>query len=508
MGVALGVSILIVVMSVMDGFELEVKKNLLSFSPHISLNYYPNGNKAPIDHWKKVVDDIKKEPGISQVSGSIQDNAIIEYNGDQVPILYRGINSEDPDQVQSIEKILTDSYGASSADMGLEDKAVIRDIRARQLGIEVGDVIQLYSTRNFDEVFDAYKRTERPRASDQFQDEFATIISTLKAKKISGAPQETFHINDLQKVYDQLIAIQESGIRAGESSTLDTVLDMIYDAKKLDEVNRQLPKGATEHIEQLLTVHLAEIDNTADDNAELKKLKSIVLPKDVKIVGVYRISQQVYAPDFFLPLPLAQELSGLDSGVDQISIRLDDMDAANEVYNDLVHNKLELGWAGQTWMEEHRYFFKIVLIQEGMMALVLSIVALGAAFLITIVMFLTALQKKKEIGVMLAVGAKPGQICSIFFIQGILIGVVGVILGIAFGMLVLHFRLEIQQALGSVGFDIFNAEFTGLESLPAHTTAKLVAWVSIMALVMCSLAPLLPALFAARNDPAKSLRDL
>jgi len=162
-----------------------------------------------------------------------------------------------------------------------------------------------------------------------------------------------------------------------------------------------------------------------------------------------------------------------------------------------------------TWMNRFSDFFKVVEMQEGMMALVLSTVAVGAAFLITIVMFLTALQKKKEIGVMLAVGAKPRQICSVFFIQGIVIGVIGIILGIVMGLLILHFRVEIQNFLLSVfNLDIFNAQFQGMEALPANTTPQLVIWVSLMALVMCALAPLLPALFAARNDPAKSLRDL
>jgi len=227
-------------------------------------------------------------------------------------------------------------------------------------------------------------------------------VKNLKDSKINSKPAETFLLEDLQRTYDILLTIQDSGIRPGEFETINDVLDILYDAKKVSETLRQLPKGSIEYIELHLITHLAELDNTPDDNAELKKLKSIVLPKDIEIVGIYRISQQVVAPDFFLPLPLAQELSGLDEGVHALSIRLHDVDLAQAVGEKLVQ-QLETGWYADTWMNRFSDFFKVVEMQEGMMALVLSTVAVGAAFLITIVMFLTALQKKKEIGVMLLV---------------------------------------------------------------------------------------------------------
>jgi len=507
-GVALGVAILIVVMSVMDGFEIEVKKRLLAFSPHISLRHAPEGAYEPITNWHEVSDSLKNFPEITEVAGTIDDNAIIEHMESQLPISYRGIDTQDAAQVAALQKLLTDEYGTSSAEMGVESKALILESRARQFGIQVGDVVQLYSTRNFDEVFDAYKRTERPRASEEFASELQQAVENLKQSRLAGKTPETFLLTDLQRTYDILLQIQEAGVRPGESDTIDTVLDILYDAEKVNETQRRLDKGATQHIERLLLVHLSELDNTLDDNAELKKLKSIVLPKDVQIVGVYRISQQVVAPDFFLPLPVAQELSGLDEGVHALSIRLRDVDEAENVSERIVRS-FDYGWYASSWMQRYSDFFKVVEMQEAMMALVLSTVAVGAAFLITIVMFLTALQKKKEIGVMLAVGAKPRQICSIFFLQGVIIGFIGIALGVVLGLTILHFRVEIQGFLLSVfNLDIFNAQFQGMESLPAHTTPSLVAWVCVLALVMCSLAPLLPALFAARNAPAKSLRDL
>lgn len=507
LGVALGVTILIFIMSVMDGFEAEVKNRLLAFSPHISLKYIPEGEYVPIENWQEIANKIKTEPGVKKVAGTIDDTAIIGHGGDQEPVAYRGINTEDPEQVASLEKLLTNDYGESTADMGLETQAVILESRARQFGIKVGDVIQLYSTRNLEEVFAAYERTERPRASEEFQQDFLDIIKVLKEKRISGKPLETYLSKDLNGIYNNLVEIIESGVRTGEANTITDVLKILDQEIKLDEIHRQLPKGSSELIEQYLITHLSKIDNTVDDNAELKKLKSIILPQDVKIVGVYRISQQVVAPDFFMPIPLAQELSGLDSGIHAISLRLHEADDADNLAQKLI-NKIDGRWHGYTWTRQYADFFSVVVIQKRMMAFVLSIVSIGAAFLITIVMFITALQKKKEVGVMLAVGAQPIQICLVFLIQGIVIGALGVSLGIAGGLLLIHFREEIQNVFLNFGVDLFSAQFQGMDAVPADTNPKDVILISIFAFLLSSIAPLLPAIYASLRDPAKSLRDL
>lgn len=510
MGVALGVAILIVVMSVMNGFEIEVKKRLLAFSPHVTLRYAPDGAFTPILDWQQQGDALKNYPEISEVVGSIDDNAIIEHNGNQLPIAYRGIDTTDKKQLADLEELIIKDYQPfGTADMGLDAKGVILESKATEFGIQVGDTVQLYSTRNFDEVFDAYKRTERPKAAEEFKDELQGIITQLKEKRVRDKTPETFLFSSLATPFEQLIAIIESGIRPGEVDAINEALEVLDSGTKsgVNDEYRILPKGSIELLDQLLITHLAKIDNTLDDNEELKKLKSIVLPIDIEIVGVYRISQQVVAPSIFLPLPIAQELSGLDEGVHALSLRLHDVDKATEL-SQRITSDLDYKWYASSWMDRYRDFFEVVKMQESMMAMVLSTVAVGASFLITIVMFLTALQKRKEIGVMLAVGAKPMQICGIFLIQGIIIGFFGVALGIVLGLTILHFRGEIQGFFLNQGMDIFNASFQGMETLPAETPPSLIINISIMALVMCSLAPLLPALFAAMAAPAKSLRNL
>lgn len=510
LGVALGVCILIVVISVMNGFEKEVKKRLLAFSPHVTVQYAPTLGAQPIMDWEVHKEKLEQYSEISSVKGTIDDNAIIEYGETQMPITYRGIDTSDKEQVAELEELVIKDYNpAATADMGLEPKGLLLESRATQLGIQAGDVIQLYSTRNFDEVLDAYKRTDRPPAAEEFKEQLQSIVKSLKEKKVSGKPAETFRFSDLETAFNELITILDSGIRNGEKETINEALDVLNSGKKTggEGEYRELKRGSIEHVENLLLVHLGQVDNTSDDNEELKKLKGIVLPKEIKVVGIYRLSQQVVAPDIFLPLPIAQELSGLEGGVHALSVRLKDADKADAMSLRL-DEELDAGWYASSWMTRYKSFFELVQMEKSMMGLVLSLVSVGAAFLIMVVMFLTALQKRKEIGVMLAVGARPSQVCGIFLIQGIIIGILGVLLGVALAVLIIHFRGEIQLFLLNRQIDIFPAGFQGMSKIPARMTPSLILKVSGMGLLLCSIAPLFPALYAAFRDPAKSLRDV
>ena len=131
-----------------------------------------------------------------------------------------------------------------------------------------------------------------------------------------------------------------------------------------------------------------------------------------------------------------------------------------------------------------------------------------SAFSIMAVMFTVTIQKKREIGVMKALGAAPAQLVRVFLYQGIIIGLFGGILGLGFGYLVIENRQVILDLFASWGFDPFPSEFNGFDGLPADIQAKEFIAVFIFAFVMCVIATLVPALVASRSDAAKSLRNM
>jgi lipoprotein-releasing system permease protein len=123
-------------------------------------------------------------------------------------------------------------------------------------------------------------------------------------------------------------------------------------------------------------------------------------------------------------------------------------------------------------------------------------------------MFTVTIQKRREIGVMKALGAAPGQIVGVFVWQGMILGFLGALLGVGFGLLVIHFRGGLQVLLRQFGIDPFPKSFTTSSVIPAHINPVEITVIAICAFILCAIAAFVPAFFAARSDAAKSLRNL
>ncbi|MGC4014893.1 MAG: FtsX-like permease family protein [Luteolibacter sp.] len=232
-----------------------------------------------------------------------------------------------------------------------------------------------------------------------------------------------------------------------------------------------------------------------------------MLPKEALVIGVYQSSQMMATPGIFMPLSLAQTLAGMGDSVQGLSVRLEDPYKAPEVAAQ-ISGKLGPEWVAETWMPKMQAFSNLISQQRMMMYVALSVIMLVAAFSMMAVMFTVTIQKRREIGVMKALGATAGQIVRVFLYQGMILGFLGGVLGVALGRVVVHYRGALQAALRTVGFDPFEAGFVGFTVLPAYNDPVEQARFAFIAFVLCSFAALVPAFFAARSDAAKSLRNL
>jgi lipoprotein-releasing system permease protein len=270
----------------------------------------------------------------------------------------------------------------------------------------------------------------------------------------------------------------------------------------MQTLGKDAPKEFLAILDELNTTDVEKMDA-----AVLKSVEEIVLPKEAEIIGVYQASQMALTPDVFMPLHLAQDLAGLGDAVQGIGIRLDDPYQAGVVAQEMMQ-ALPQGWYPVTWIEELRDFSRLIEQQRVMMYFALSFIILVSAFSMTAVMFTVTIQKRREIGVMKALGAAPGQIVWVFVYQGMILGAAGSVIGIGLGLLVIRFREGIQSFLRQFGFDPFPASFNGFNVLPAYVNPQEIAIIGVAAFLLCACAAFLPAFFAARSDAAKSLRNL
>lgn len=507
LGVMLGVLVLVVVMAVYSGLERNVKERLLGFTPHVLLSQTGNSPDGRMTDWTTAAAKAKTLPHVESATAYVSDNVIVDVQSWQRPVLFRGIDTSDPAQVAGIAKMLDlENHPASTADLGIDDRVIISSILAEQLQLSVGDKLRLYSTRNFEEVMRAYKATENPPVREAFAEAWKTT-TTLASAWQSDGEKFTLPFDTYREIYAAFETILAEDIREPEHELLASILIAMDSSEKDDtaQVFRFTAEAKSE-IEKAIA-DLNATDAGKMDGETLKGLKSVVLPKEAEVTGVYQASQMAVTPDLFVPLPLAQDLAGLGQAVQGIALRLDDPYNA-EPFAAEARQTLGDDWSLVTWGQQYQAFFSLIEQQRGMMYFMLSFIVLISAFSMMAVMFTVTIQKRREIGVMKALGAAPGQIVRVFLYQGMILGTLGAILGVGLGRLVIHFRGEIQTVLRGIGFDPFAASFTGFTILPAHNNPLEQAVFALMAFVLCSLAALVPAFFAARSDAAKSLRNL
>jgi lipoprotein-releasing system permease protein len=508
-GVMLGVLVLVVVMAVYAGLEREVKSRLLGFTPHILLRHQANGlGEAPLSDWQDAAAKAQTLPRVVTATAFVADNVIIDVASWQRPVMFRGIDTADPAQVAGIAQMLDlKNHPDSSADLGLDDRAVVSSILAEQLAIGVGDTIRLYSTRNFEAVMRAYKATEKPPLREAFAPAWNKASAELATAWQTEGKKHRIASDALREIYQSLDSLRAEDIREPERELLEALLVAMESGTRDEAAGVFRFEAESKAAIQKSIAELNATDPEKMDAETLKGLKTIVLPKEAKVIGVYQASQMAVTPDLFVPLPLAQTLAGLGEAVQGIALRLDDAYAAEPV---AAASRQTLGpqWSLLTWGDQYQTFFALINQQRVMMYFALSFIVLVSAFSMMAVMFTVTIQKRQEIGVMKALGAAPGQIVRVFLYQGMLLGLLGAALGVGLGRVVIHFRGPIQGVFRALGFDPFAASFTGFGVLPAYNNPVEQAVIGLMAFILCSLAALVPAFFAARSDAAKSLRNL
>lgn len=508
-GVMLGVLVLVVVMAVYAGMERDVKGRLLGFTPHILLREQIGGMPlGTMTDWRQAAEMARQLPRVVAATPFVSDHVVIDRETFQRPVQFRGIDTADPVQVAGLDAMLArETYPESSADMGLDDLVVVSSLVAEQFDLAVGTKIRLYSTRNFEQVMMAYKVTENPPLREAHAEVWNKATAALAAAWRGDGERFAVPVKVLQdEVYGPLDELGGEFIREPERELVNALLVTLEDNEKDEAAGvYRFTTAAKAAVE----AKIAEIQGTDVEKMDaeiLKNLKGIVLPREVTVIGVYQASMMVMTPDLFVPLPLGQDLAGTEDAVQGVALRLDDAYAAGEVAA-AGREQLGAGWSLMTWGEQYQAFFSVINQQRVMLYFALSFIVLVSAFSMMAVMFTVTIQKRREIGVMKALGAAPGQIVRVFLYQGMLLGVLGAGLGLGLGRVVIHFRGELQAVMRTVGFDPFSM-VTGSNLLPAYNDSGEQCVIALMGFVLCSLAAFVPAFFAARGDAAKSLRNV
>ncbi|MFP6875138.1 MAG: FtsX-like permease family protein [Verrucomicrobiales bacterium] len=421
-GVALGVTVLIVVIAVMTGFEKRLEELILGFEPHLRVEQHRGVETRDPDseegRWDIVMQELREIPEVVSAAPYVMGQVLLQFG---------------PQDARRQAALMM---------MGVEQDGGSLDKR-------IGEIIQAGE-------FDLGYRAEEGK--------FGCLVSLQFVRNNPGiglgAHIEAFSTVDIAPIVGDLLAATD-------------------DEQLSDEQLREKVKELT---------------------------ASIQTPKDLVVTGIFDSVR--YGDMILVPLEIGQDLYELDTDVHGISLELKDPFRADLVNGDSIRSTLPANWVSETWIQRNKQLFDTVRNERGMMYFVLFFIILVAAFSTMNTMITVTVQKRQEIGVMKALGARVWQIVGVFIGQGMIVGLVGSLSGLGVGALVLHYRNTLRDFLAQrMGLEIFPEEMYGVSEIPAQIVTGDIAIICVGAFVLCTLAALPPAYMVARLDPAKALRD-
>jgi len=386
LGVTLGVGALIVVLSVMAGFQQRLTEKIIGFNAHITVAM--TDGKVLYDY-DKLLALIRQQPDVMAASPIIRGPVLVQHQNDMTPAFIKSVPVDGDDPVLPIKKYLI------MGEWELRDDSVI-------VGKE-------WSKRN-----------------GAFPGDKITVF---------GAAQ---------------------------------VMDFLHRNDKNHSVN---------------------------------------LPQDLIIRGVFQTGQFDYDLNYVLvSTETAQRIWGMPDAVHGIAVRVKDPDEADAVKNQL-NKVLPDSLHARTWMDDNRDLFNAVGIERVVMACILCLILMVAAFGLCSTLITVTVQKSREIGLMKALGANDLQVCGVFLFHGAVVGVVGAVSGTFLGLLILHYLNVIRDfLLYAFHIQVFASSVYGLPEIPAVVNPENIVIIAVSAVVICVLAALIPAISAATLAPARALR--
>lgn len=189
-----------------------------------------------------------------------------------------------------------------------------------------------------------------------------------------------------------------------------------------------------------------------------------------------------------------------------IRLKLDDMYAAPGVAAAINH-KLPGGWYASSWTQQNRTWFAAVQVEKRMMAIILFLIVLVGAFGLVSTLVMTVTEKQSDIAILRTLGASRGSIMRIFMIQGCIVGLIGVGLGVALGLAIACNLGVIVSGIESVlGIEFLPKEIYFISSMPSDPRASDIVPIALFSFLMSLLATVYPSWRASQVHPAEALR--
>jgi lipoprotein-releasing system permease protein len=386
-GLALGVAVLVVVLSVLNGFERELRSRMLSVTSHGTISGLDGG----IADWRNAQSQLARAPGVRAVAPFIEARALLANGQAVAGTVIRGVSPP--------EEGATIGLGSRMIEGTLDDlvpgkfRIVLGSALATELGVKTGQTLVLMTP----------EATATP----------AGLMPRLRRLTVSGIFESGMYEYDRGLA---LLSLQDAArlYRLGDSvSGLRLAFDDPFEAPRL-------VRSAAE-----------SLDITSNQNG-------------------------FYITD---------------------------------------------------WTRDHANFFRSIELTKSLMFFILQILIVVAAINLIATLVMIVKEKQTDIAILRTIGAAPGNVLTMFIVQGGLIGLVGTIAGAALGwLLALNVTNVVHGIEKLFGVRFLDPSVYLMSDLPSEVHFTDVLRVSAVALLLAALATIYPAWRASRTLPAEALR--
>lgn len=228
--------------------------------------------------------------------------------------------------------------------------------------------------------------------------------------------------------------------------------------------------------------------------------------KRFTVSGTFQIGASLDASLAYANIEDMQTLTRMGDAVGGLRLELDDLFIASEETQAIVQD-LGYGYRGIDWTYTHGNLFQAIQMEKRMIGLLLMVIVAVAAFNIVSTLVMVVTDKHADIAILRTIGATPASIMGIFIVQGLAIGVIGIVIGVILGIILALTVSDIIAWFESVsGIQFLDPSVYFISYLPSQLNWSDVGLIVVAAFGLSFLSTLYPAWRAARVQPAEVLR--
>lgn len=218
-----------------------------------------------------------------------------------------------------------------------------------------------------------------------------------------------------------------------------------------------------------------------------------------RLTGIFDSGMYEYDSSMlYVSLREAQDFLGMGDRVSGLEVRVKDVQES-DIVGKAIQKELGFPYWTKDWKEMNRSLVSALRLEKIAMSVILTMIILVGALNIISTLVMVVMEKSRDVAILRTMGAPARSIMSIFIFQGLLVGVVGTLVGLAAGLGICHL-------LAKYKFITLPADVYYISTLPVKVEINDVVFVILASVVISFLATLYPSWHAARQNPVEALR--